>query len=152
PREWIALNLDGSVIPETGREVVGGLFCDTDGRCLTTYSVNLRIYSITKAELRAVTGLHITWERGYRKVQMQLESRAAIQLLMGDGEATHQHSSEVASFRELLDRNWMFEVEHIYQECNLPADYLAGLGRHRLPFGVHSIVVIRSVFVVIHSA
>ncbi|CAN0928258.1 hypothetical protein LINGRAHAP2_LOCUS36371, partial [Linum grandiflorum] len=49
---------------------------------------------ITKAELRAdVTGLQITWERGYRRVPVELDSRAAIQLLLRDGELTHQHSS-----------------------------------------------------------
>ncbi|CAN0855504.1 Putative ribonuclease H protein At1g65750 [Linum grandiflorum] len=73
----------------------------------------------------------------YRIVRVQLDSRAAIQLLLADGEITHQHSSEIASLRELLDRNWLIKVEHIYREDNRVADYLAGLG-HSLPFRVHS--------------
>ncbi|CAN0928257.1 Putative ribonuclease H protein At1g65750, partial [Linum grandiflorum] len=76
---------------------------------------------ITKAELRAdVTGLQITWERGYRRVPVELDSRAAIQLLLRDGELTHQH---------------------IYREDNRAADYLAALG-HNLPLGVHFISVV----------
>ncbi|CAN0901341.1 hypothetical protein LINGRAHAP2_LOCUS21367, partial [Linum grandiflorum] len=48
------------------------------------YSINLEICSITRAELGAlVTGLQISWERGYRRVRVQLDSRVAIQLLMG---------------------------------------------------------------------
>ncbi|CAN0863984.1 Putative ribonuclease H protein At1g65750 [Linum grandiflorum] len=61
-----------------------------------------------------------------------------IQLLLAEGEITHQHSSKVASFHELLDRNWVIKVEHIYRKDNRVADYLAGHG-HSLPFGVHSI-------------
>ncbi|CAN0881248.1 Putative ribonuclease H protein At1g65750 [Linum grandiflorum] len=83
--------------------------------------MNLGICSITRAELRAVvTGLQIAWERGYRRVRVQLDSRAAFQLLLGDGELTHQH---------------------IYREGNRAADYLAALG-HSLSLGVHFISVI----------
>ncbi|CAN0929412.1 hypothetical protein LINGRAHAP2_LOCUS37055, partial [Linum grandiflorum] len=50
------------------------------------------------AELRAVvTGLQFAWEKGYRKVRVQLDSQAAIELMLAEGELTHQHSSEVAS-------------------------------------------------------
>ncbi|CAN1229009.1 Putative ribonuclease H protein At1g65750, partial [Linum grandiflorum] len=140
--EWVAPNFDGSVILEAGKAAAGGLFRDSDGRCLAAYSMNLGICSITIAELRAVvTELQIAWERGYRRVQVQLDSRAAIQLLLGDSELTHQHSSEVASFREMLDRDWLIKVEHIYREGNRAADYLAALV-HSLPSGVYSISVV----------
>ncbi|CAN0908809.1 Putative ribonuclease H protein At1g65750, partial [Linum grandiflorum] len=140
--EWFAINSDGSVIPETGKTAAGGLFRDSDGRCLAAYSMNLEVCSITRAELRAaMTGLQIPWEGGYRRVRVQLDSCAAIQLLLGDGEFTHQHSSEVASFREILDRDWLIKVEHIYREGNRSADYLAVLG-HSLPLGVHFISVV----------
>ncbi|CAN1127041.1 hypothetical protein LINPERHAP2_LOCUS3785 [Linum perenne] len=66
--------------------------------------MNLGIFQITRAELRVVViGLHIIWERGYQKVRVQLDSHVEVQLLLGDDEATHQHSSKVASFREMLD-------------------------------------------------
>ncbi|CAN0926225.1 hypothetical protein LINGRAHAP2_LOCUS35218 [Linum grandiflorum] len=68
--------------------------------------MSLGIFSITRTELRSsVTGLLIVWDRGYRCVRVQLDSRAAIQLLLGDGELAHQHTSEVASFREMLDQD-----------------------------------------------
>ncbi|CAN0911179.1 Putative ribonuclease H protein At1g65750, partial [Linum grandiflorum] len=141
--EWVAPNFDGSVILEAGKAAAGGLFRDSDGRCLAAYSMNLEICSITRAELRAaVTWLQIAWERGYRRVRvLQLDSRVAIQLLLGDGELTHQHSSEVASFCEMLDRDWLIKVEHIYREGNRAADYLAALC-HSLPSGVYSIYVV----------
>ncbi|CAN1229003.1 Putative ribonuclease H protein At1g65750, partial [Linum grandiflorum] len=131
-----------TTVVNAGKAAAGGLFRDSDGRCLAAYSMNLGICSITIAELRAVvTELQIAWERGYRRVQVQLDSRAAIQLLLGDSELTHQHSSEVASFREMLDRDWLIKVEHIYREGNRAADYLAALV-HSLPSGVYSISVV----------
>ncbi|CAN1342707.1 Putative ribonuclease H protein At1g65750, partial [Linum perenne] len=139
PPEWVTLNSDGFVIPETGRAAAGGLFRDADGRCLAAFSMNLRICSITRAELRgAMIGLQIAWDRGFRRIIVQLDSRVAVQLLLGDGEDSHQHSSEIASFREMLDRDWMIKVEHIYREGNRTADYLAGIG-HALTIGVHDV-------------
>ncbi|CAH9053278.1 unnamed protein product [Cuscuta europaea] len=106
PPSWVALNSDRSVIPQTRRAAAGGLFRDSDGRCLAAYSMNLGICSITRAEMRdVVQGLHFAWEFGYRQVRVQLDSHAAIQLLMEEGERAHQHSSKVAQFHELLNRN-----------------------------------------------
>ncbi|CAN0892575.1 hypothetical protein LINGRAHAP2_LOCUS17620, partial [Linum grandiflorum] len=72
---------------------------------------------------------------GYQKVRVQLDSQVAIQILLGDGELTHRHSSEVASFRKLVDWDWLIKVGHIYREDNQPTDYLDDVG-HRLPLGV----------------
>ncbi|CAN1139474.1 hypothetical protein LINPERHAP2_LOCUS11297, partial [Linum perenne] len=51
----------------------------------------------------------------YQRIRLQLDLCVAIQLLLGDGEATHQHS---------------------YREVNRPSDYLASLG-HSLPLGAN---------------
>ncbi|CAN0925121.1 BAG family molecular chaperone regulator 2, partial [Linum grandiflorum] len=111
--KWVALNSDGSVIPKTVQATTGGLFAKADGRCLAVYLMNLGICSITRAELRVVVqGLQMDWELGYRKIQAQLDSQAAIQLVLAEGEITHQHSFEV-------------KVEHVYLEGNWAADYLA---------------------------
>ncbi|CAN0908151.1 hypothetical protein LINGRAHAP2_LOCUS25150, partial [Linum grandiflorum] len=92
-----SLNFNGSVIPETVQAVAGGLFRDADSRCLAAYSMNPRVFSITQAELSADVQLF----KGYRKIRVQLDS----QFLLVEGEITHQYSSEIASFPELLDRN-----------------------------------------------
>ncbi|CAN1147840.1 Putative ribonuclease H protein At1g65750, partial [Linum perenne] len=139
PPEWVTLTSDGSVIPETGRAATRGMFRDADGRCLAAFSMNLWNCLITRAELRgAMTGIHIAWDRGFRRIIVQLDSRVAFKLLLGDGEDSHQHSSEIASFREMLDRDWMIKVDHIYREGNRATDYLAGIG-HALTIGVHDI-------------
>ncbi|CAN0891083.1 Putative ribonuclease H protein At1g65750 [Linum grandiflorum] len=86
--------------------------------------MNMWICSITRAELRVVVhGLQLAWEFGYKHVQVQLDSQATIQFLLAEDESTYQHSFEVAQFQELLDRDWMVEVEHIYWEGNQTADF-----------------------------
>ncbi|CAN1137136.1 Putative ribonuclease H protein At1g65750 [Linum perenne] len=75
PPEWVTLNSDGSVISESGQAAAGGLIRDYQGHCLAAFSENLGICSITRAELRgAVSDLQLAWDRGYRKVQLHIDS------------------------------------------------------------------------------
>ncbi|CAN1135777.1 Putative ribonuclease H protein At1g65750 [Linum perenne] len=75
PPEWVTLNSDGSVNSESGQAAAGGLIRDYQGHCLAAFSENLGICSITRAELRGVvSGLQLAWDRGYRKVQLQIDS------------------------------------------------------------------------------
>ncbi|CAN1185698.1 hypothetical protein LINPERPRIM_LOCUS38849, partial [Linum perenne] len=60
----------------------------------------------------------------------------AVQLLLAEEEVTHQHASEITSFREMYDQEWMVKVEHIYREGNQAADYFDSLV-HELSLGVH---------------
>ncbi|CAN1163407.1 hypothetical protein LINPERHAP2_LOCUS25026 [Linum perenne] len=48
--------------------------------------MNLGICSITRAELRGpLTRLQITWDKGFQRIQLQLNLRIAVQLLLGGG-------------------------------------------------------------------
>ncbi|CAI0381292.1 unnamed protein product [Linum tenue] len=51
PPEWVTLNSDGSVLPDTGQAAAGGLIRDHTGRCIAAYARNLGFCSITQAEL-----------------------------------------------------------------------------------------------------
>ncbi|CAN1163406.1 Putative ribonuclease H protein At1g65750 [Linum perenne] len=86
PPQWVTLNSNSSVLRETGWVASGGLFRDVDGHCLAAYSMNLGICSITRAELRGpLTRLQITWDKGFQRIQLQLNLRIAVQLLLGGG-------------------------------------------------------------------
>ncbi|CAN0824567.1 hypothetical protein LINGRAPRIM_LOCUS1732 [Linum grandiflorum] len=39
--EWVSLNSDGFVNPETGQTTGGGFTCDSTSHCLLTYIVSL---------------------------------------------------------------------------------------------------------------
>ncbi|CAN1149046.1 hypothetical protein LINPERHAP2_LOCUS16805 [Linum perenne] len=67
----------------------------------------------------AIIGLQLAWELGQRKVVLQVDSRAAIQL---------------------LERDWEVSIRHTYREGNHAADFLAGIG-HGYPLGRSSIPI-----------
>ncbi|CAN1142951.1 Putative ribonuclease H protein At1g65750 [Linum perenne] len=72
------------------------------------------------------------------KIQLQLDSQFAVQLLQGDDLEDHAHAATIITARELLRRNWEVQILHIYRESNHIADYLANVG-HSCPLGFHSI-------------
>ncbi|CAN1347081.1 Putative ribonuclease H protein At1g65750, partial [Linum perenne] len=107
---------NGSVLSEFGQAAAGGLIRDYQGRCLAAFTINLGKCSITRAELRGVvSGLQLAWERGYRKIQLQLDSQCVVQLLQGEGLDDHAH---------------------VYRESNHASDFLANV-RHSCPLGFH---------------
>ncbi|CAN1266419.1 Putative ribonuclease H protein At1g65750 [Linum perenne] len=81
-------------------------------------------------------GLEMAWSKGCRLVELQLDSRAAISLLLQNGEPSHQHALEVLAFQELCRRDWTVRVRHTYREGKKVADFLANQG-HEFPIGVH---------------
>ncbi|CAN1256833.1 Putative ribonuclease H protein At1g65750 [Linum perenne] len=98
--------------------------------------MNLGSCSITRAEIRgAVEGLRRTWEAGFRKVVLQMDSQVAITLLTSDSNMNNHHSLEIEQL-ELCNREWRVEIRHVYREANKVADFLANQG-HLFPFGTH---------------
>ncbi|CAN1183029.1 Putative ribonuclease H protein At1g65750 [Linum perenne] len=99
--------------------------------------MNLGKCSITRAELRGVVlGLQLAWERGYRKIQLQLDSQCAVLLLQGEGLEDHAHAATIMTATELLRRNWKVQIIYVYRESNNVADFLANYG-HSCPLGFH---------------
>ncbi|CAI0382345.1 unnamed protein product [Linum tenue] len=97
--------------------------------------MNLGICSITRAELiGAVEGLQLAWELGYRRVNVQLDSRCAVEILQRQQDHDHRDSAVSHHFQELMQRDWEVSLTHIYREGNKCADYIASQG-HQLPLG-----------------
>ncbi|CAN1141941.1 hypothetical protein LINPERHAP1_LOCUS29270 [Linum perenne] len=48
PQDWVVLNTDGSVLPESRSATAGGLLRDSFGRCSKAFTVNLGRCSITQ--------------------------------------------------------------------------------------------------------
>ncbi|CAL1409924.1 unnamed protein product [Linum trigynum] len=83
PREgWIQIQTDGSVLPSLGVASAGGLIRDHLGRCLDAFVCNLGSFTITMAELKgAEIGLLRAWEKGFRRVELRLDSSTAISII-----------------------------------------------------------------------
>ncbi|CAN1820472.1 Putative ribonuclease H protein At1g65750 [Linum perenne] len=137
PGEGVTVNTDGSVLRNLNRAAAGGIIRTSDVHSLGAFVANLGNCSVTRAKLGgAVLGLELAWSTGCRVVEVQLDSRAAISLLLQIGEPHHQHALEVLAFQELCRRDWTVKLRHTYREGNKVADFLANRG-HDFPIGVH---------------
>ncbi|CAN1339693.1 Putative ribonuclease H protein At1g65750 [Linum perenne] len=141
PRGWVTMHSDDNVNRAAGKASAGGLVRDSDGRCILDYTMNIDNCSLTRAEMRgAIEGLNRTWNAGFRRVVLRLDSKAAIALLNNISNTSHQHGLESLSFQELRDREWELVVEHTYMEGNHVDDYLASIG-YDYPFGSHTVSI-----------
>ncbi|CAL1413103.1 unnamed protein product [Linum trigynum] len=137
PEGWVQIQADGSVLSPSGGAAAGGLIRDSMGRCRAAYVCNLGHCSITAAELKgAAEGLRLAWDRGFRKVELKIDSTTAIAVMKNCKDDSHRHGLLAQQVRVLLDRNWRVRISHVYRECNFAADYLASKG-HSVDFGTH---------------
>ncbi|CAN1142106.1 hypothetical protein LINPERHAP1_LOCUS29170 [Linum perenne] len=75
--------------------------------------MNLGSCSITRAEIRgAIAGLEPAWEHGFRLVELQIDSRAAISILSSPEDPVHPQATEALHFRELYRRDWRVTIKH----------------------------------------
>ncbi|CAN1729404.1 Putative ribonuclease H protein At1g65750 [Linum perenne] len=139
---WTVVNSDGSVRGDRGQAAAGGILRDCQGQCIQAFSINLGVCSITRAEIRgALEGIRRAWADGFRKVEVRMDSQAAIAILTDSKQSIeHQHALEVLEFRNWVDKDWELRLKHVYREANQAADFLANLG-HSLTRGCHSIPI-----------
>ncbi|CAN0899108.1 Putative ribonuclease H protein At1g65750 [Linum grandiflorum] len=83
-----------------------------------------------------VDGLQLAWNLGIRRIQVQSDSMAAIDILAKDLDLDHQHAALVLQFKEFCSRQWEVHLSHIYREAHNATDYLVNLG-HSLTYGLH---------------
>ncbi|CAN1122157.1 Putative ribonuclease H protein At1g65750 [Linum perenne] len=92
-----------------------------------------------RAELRAAAlGLEAAWDVGCRKVNIQLDSKAALEAIEGEPNSPSRHGLTLHRIRELRNRDWDVYFTHTFREGNRVADLLAHHG-HSLAFGCHSL-------------
>ncbi|CAL1387342.1 unnamed protein product [Linum trigynum] len=77
----------------------------------------------------------MAWDAGARRVEVQSDSRTAIQLLQSATEF-HPHRTMISTARQLLQREWQVNIVHTFREGNFVADFLTSQG-HGYPIGNH---------------
>ncbi|CAN1178843.1 hypothetical protein LINPERPRIM_LOCUS36957 [Linum perenne] len=91
-----------------------------------------------RTELQAAEmAFRIAWNLGLRKVQLQMESLAAVDAINGETAENLRHERTLHNIEELRRRNWETSVSHIFREGNAVADLLAHHG-HFLDFGIRT--------------
>ncbi|CAN1157552.1 Putative ribonuclease H protein At1g65750 [Linum perenne] len=137
PDDWVTVNTDGSVLQPQSLAAGGGLVRDSHGNKIAAFSANFGRCSIMRAELRAAAlGLEVAWNSGCRKVNIQVDSTAAINAIQGDPNSSGRHCQVLQQIRNLCDRDWTTAVTHTFREGNRVADLLAHHG-HSLAYGCH---------------
>ncbi|CAN1336375.1 Putative ribonuclease H protein At1g65750, partial [Linum perenne] len=130
---------NGLVRIGTGEAAAGGCTRDADGKVVDAFSANLGKCSITHAEITGIVlGFERVWDAGIRRVEVQTDSKCAIQLLSYEGGLSNQHAAILGKFRRLKRRDWIIQLKHVYREANFLADHLANQG-HDLALGVQTI-------------
>ncbi|CAN1269114.1 Putative ribonuclease H protein At1g65750, partial [Linum perenne] len=137
PSDCITINTDGSVLHPDSRAAAGGILRDYLGRPLCSFAANLGRCSIMRAKLRAAEfGLMIAWDRGFRKIHLQVDSLPAVTTILGNQEEESRHSRTLDSVREPLSREWDVTISHTFREGNRVADLLAHHS-HTFDFGFY---------------
>ncbi|CAN1278723.1 hypothetical protein LINPERPRIM_LOCUS16732 [Linum perenne] len=78
----------------------------------------------------------ITWDRGYKKVHLQLDSLAVVTAILGNQEDDSRHGRALGTINELRSRNWEVTISHIFLEGNKVTNLLTHHG-HTLDFCFH---------------
>ncbi|CAN1121685.1 Putative ribonuclease H protein At1g65750, partial [Linum perenne] len=134
---WFSLNSDGSLVHNSKRFATAGVIRDSNGRFVAAFSANLGACSIMRAELRGIfEGMKLAWSKSIKKLRIQSDSKAAVEMLSDRSFQNNQHASLIEQFSDLCSREWQVSIHHIYREANFAADFLANLG-HNFDFGFH---------------
>lgn len=148
---WIKLTTDGASRGNPGLATAGGVLRDGEGQWLGGFALNIGICTTPLAELWGVYyGLLIAWERGFRQVELELDSSLVVGWLQSGISDTHPLAFLVRLCHGFFLRDWLVRVTHVFREANRLADSLANyafslqLGFHPLdscPDVVHSILL-----------
>ncbi|KAH9768779.1 putative ribonuclease H protein [Citrus sinensis] len=128
---WVKLNTDGAR-KDSGVAGAGGLVRDYRGVWQIGFCINLGACSVLTAELWGLYhGLCMASQRGFRRIWVEVDSKPVTQILANPTTPVNEHHSPILAIRELLSRDWIVRVNHIYREANIAADFLASFS---LPF------------------
>ena len=135
------LNTDGASHGNPGPAAAGGALRNGEGEWCGGFAVNIGSCTAPLAELWGVYyGLVVAWEKGVRRLEVEVDSMMVMEFLtIGIGD-THPLSFLVRLCHGFLTRDWLVRFVHVYREANRLADGLANLA-FTLPFGFHSFVV-----------
>ena len=135
----VGLNTDGAM-KRSGYAGAGGLIRDSNGNWLMGFTVNLGMCSVLSAKLWGLFhGLKVACDYGFRHLQVGVDNKNVVHLLERAHPSANENAILVKTIQELLARDWIVHMEHVYREANSAANFLASyiltkpLGLHVLP-------------------
>jgi len=138
---WVKLSTDGASHGNPGLATAGGVIRGEEDEWLGGFALNIGICSAPMAELWGVYyGLVIAWERGFRRVELEVDSKLVVGFLQTGVTEMHPLSFLVRLCHGFISRDWLVRVTHVYREANRLADGLANYA-FSLDFGFLSLDV-----------
>ncbi|KAJ1383120.1 Ribonuclease H domain [Sesbania bispinosa] len=112
----------------------GGVVRNASKSCLGAFFGFVGMGDAFEAELRAVLeGLRFAWEKGWRKIVLESDAQEVVHVLQGiTSLGCHNHFELIKEVFNLLQREWVVQLQHIYRDANKLADCLARKGSHSL--------------------
>jgi len=133
---WATVNTDGASHGNPGFATARGVVRDGEGSWLGGFALNIGVCSAPLAELWGVYyGLVTAWERGVRRVVLEVEVKLVVGFLQSGIRDTHPLAFLVRLCQGFIARDWLVRVTHVYREANRLADGLANYA-FTLPIGL----------------
>ncbi|KAJ7971564.1 Ribonuclease H [Quillaja saponaria] len=133
----VKINTDGASKQNGLFSSCGGVIRGELGNWIADFSANLGVGSNSKAEHFGILyGLELAWKMGFRKVQLESDSSAMLELISKGSTTYHPHFPIIQECRNLISKYWSIQLGHVYREGNYVADWLANL-RVSLQIGYH---------------
>ncbi|KAL5759738.1 hypothetical protein ACOSQ2_018576 [Xanthoceras sorbifolium] len=126
---WVKLNMDGSWRSEPGSLAAGDVLRDHNSKWLRGFCAHKESGNPLEAEIWAILfGINMAWSAGYRKVLVESDSLKVVSLIQFDCNANKPLWVMVQSCRRMLNRDWNYQLSHVFRECNSLTDGLAYMG------------------------
>jgi ribonuclease HI len=125
---WIKLNTDGAC---KGRTTAGcgGVMRNSSGVWIGGFAKHVGVCSAFTAELWGVLeGLKYAWDRGFKFVELDVDSVALVQAIKSGATTSVIGISLIRSICRLVNQAWEVKIAHSYREANSCADALANIG------------------------
>ena len=126
---WMKLNTDGSSLGNPGLAGGGGVVRDWIGRWIVGFTRKIGITTGLLAELWAIRdGLMLCIERNFSKVEVELDAKAVVDMLIDLQYDNMSISSILEDCKLLVSQIPQTKIKHCYREANRCADRLARKG------------------------
>ncbi|GFY81989.1 hypothetical protein Acr_02g0002290 [Actinidia rufa] len=122
-------NTDGASKGNPGQAGAGGLIRNHEGRWVAGFCHNIGTTNSLEAEVTAIRdGLELVNRLGLTNVDVETDSKLAVQLIAGSIFSGEHVNSLVNDCRRLMEEIGSTTLRHVYREANACADILANLG------------------------
>ena len=122
---WWKMNVDEAASCASGRAGAGDILRDSQGRWKAYFTVSTRLINNMTADLWGILkGIEMAWNSGERRVILETDSKAALELVQGAGPDSLL-SNLIHQIRNYTRRDQKCSLQHVWREGNKCADWLA---------------------------